>query len=1435
MRKLYYVFLPALLCLVAATSFAQITLSGTSYTQNFDNIGAGLPTGWTIRTGATAAALGNSLSFTATANTWSNTTGAFKNLASADGLNSLSTTADQNASTDRALGLRQSGSFGDPGGAFVMQLANTNGFANFTLSFQLQSLDATSPRPTTWQVDYGFGPSPTSFTSLGNVGATGGTTFSNNTVNVNFGTALNDINQPVWIRIVALNATPATPTGNRATSGIDDIALNYTTSGTPLPTTVSVTAGANAAEPSSDGSFTVSLSTVSATDITINYDFTGSAATLGSDFNDPLGGAVTIPAGQLSATVPIDVIDDAVVEPVEAVTINLTGATSPYTISGGTAAINITSEDISSISFTGAYSLNFDNTLAAIGTASNTPTGWAFAETGNNANTTYAADNGSSNSGNTYSFGTGADVDRAFGGIRSGSLVPSIGALLVNNTGATVTSLTISYTGEQWRLGTTGRKDRLDFQYSTATTAINTGAWVDADGLDFIAPNGTSGTDVVGPLNGNDAANKKVITYTINGLSIPIGATFGIRWQDFDVAGAEDGLAIDDIFIGLGCTPPDNQPAALNLTPSLQSVSGSFTAAANGSTNADAYLVLVSTAPVLSAQPTSGTAYAIDDVIGNARVISIDGNTSFTASGLTPSTQYYFFVYSTNTDLNCYNITTPLTGNVITEAPPACIAPTTQVSALAAAIITGTSMDLTWTRGNGDNVLVIAHSGTPVSAIVYNSLSYPTGTEVSPGNFVIYNGPAAAFAYTGLSQNTTYHFALYEYSSATNCYTTPALTGNFTTLCTNPVNVSALTGTAGNSQVNVAWALPATACFDEVIVVASTAPVAGVGSDYPAPANPAYTSGEQVVYRGTSTHITVTGLTNNTIYYFKVFTRKGTLYSDGIQITAIPFDPASGYMYLFGNLHAHSSYSDGNKDNTAKIPQDDYTFARDALCMDFLGISEHNHSGAGMSKPNYGLGFAQANSLNGVTGPGGNSLVTLWGMEWGVISGGGHVLVYGFDDKLVGWEPGNYDLFVAKNDYPSLWTTVNAQSGAIATLAHPNNTDYSNLASAYSATADAAITGTAIESGPAFSTSTTYNDFPGSLSYLSYYRTMLARGYHLAPQMDQDNHNMTFGTANANRMVVLSPTRSREGIMEAIRSMRYYASQDCNTRVDFRSGGQPMGSLINSAGVPQLSLTVTDPDMEAVTAIELWGGPTGSTTPVAPIITATNAATFSFTSSDAQNVQPDTSTWSYNVVITQEDGNKIVTAPIWYTRNDLTLPITLTSLKARYIEDNNEVAITWSTSQESNSKAFVVERSGNGTNFTAIGTVAAAGNSNRPLNYSFTDKQPLMGSNYYRLRQVDLDGEAHNSGIVKVVIGKGLYVSYGPNPASQFLSINIQNNKGPITVQLTDLNGRLLQQRSLPATATQTIQLPVNRLSKGMYLLKVTSTEGIMTEKIMIQ
>lgn len=226
-----------------------------------------------------------------------------------------------------------------------------------------------------------------------------------------------------------------------------------------------------------------------------------------------------------------------------------------------------------SITATGTpFTENF-NTLALTGTSSAVPTGWSFLETGSGANTTYSAGTGSANTGDTYSFGAASATDRAFGTLLSGSVTSAIGASFTNNTGGAINELAISYIGEQWRLGTASREDRLDFQYSLDATSLSTGAWVDVNLLDFVGP---VTTGALGALDGNATANRTAKSYTITGLNIANGSTFWIRFSDFNASNSDDGLAVDDW--SLTAIGASNPTAA---TPTFSPLAGTFYSAQN--------------------------------------------------------------------------------------------------------------------------------------------------------------------------------------------------------------------------------------------------------------------------------------------------------------------------------------------------------------------------------------------------------------------------------------------------------------------------------------------------------------------------------------------------------------------------------------------------------------------------------------------------------------------------------------------------------------------------------------------------------------------------------------------------------------------------------------------------------------------------------------
>ncbi len=190
------------------------------------------------------------------------------------------------------------------------------------------------------------------------------------------------------------------------------------------------------------------------------------------------------------------------------------------------------------------YFQNFDG-LASSGTSSTMPAEWVFNES--TGNTTYTAGTGSSNTGDTYSFGAAGNTERALGSVNTSSLFPIIGTSFTNNTGGPISSLTITYTGEQWRFGEANRgsADRLDFQYSTTATAVQTGIYEDYGTLNFIAP---VITGAVTALDGNAAANRRTMSAIVP-VTLPAGGTIWLRWNNFNATGADDGLAIDDFTL----------------------------------------------------------------------------------------------------------------------------------------------------------------------------------------------------------------------------------------------------------------------------------------------------------------------------------------------------------------------------------------------------------------------------------------------------------------------------------------------------------------------------------------------------------------------------------------------------------------------------------------------------------------------------------------------------------------------------------------------------------------------------------------------------------------------------------------------------------------------------------------------------------------------
>lgn len=168
-------------------------------------------------------------------------------------------------------------------------------------------------------------------------------------------------------------------------------------------------------------------------------------------------------------------------------------------------------------------------------------------------------------------------------------------------------------------------------------------------------------------------------------------------------------------------------------------------------------------------------------------------------------------------------------------------------------------------------------------------------------------------------------------------------------------------------------------------------------------------------------------------------------------------------------------------------------------------------------------------------------------------------------------------------------------------------------------------------------------------------------------------------------------------------------------------------------------------------------------------------------------------------------------------------PILSVELVAFSASKVNETAyLKWTTTTESNNDYFEIQRADHNNNFISIGKVKGSGNSDTPTSYGFTDKAPMAGTNFYRLRQVDFDGRTVISSIQSVKFNESLEASIYPNPTNDrlFISLNDWNPLLPTTFKVLDLNGSEVFTEEVKSVTTS---VNVAQLSAGTYFIHITN------------
>ena len=177
------------------------------------------------------------------------------------------------------------------------------------------------------------------------------------------------------------------------------------------------------------------------------------------------------------------------------------------------------------------------------------------------------------------------------------------------------------------------------------------------------------------------------------------------------------------------------------------------------------------------------------------------------------------------------------------------------------------------------------------------------------------------------------------------------------------------------------------------------------------------------------------------------------------------------------------------------------------------------------------------------------------------------------------------------------------------------------------------------------------------------------------------------------------------------------------------------------------------------------------------------------------------------------------------------LPLSLLNFS---VQINNGVnKISWSTNQEINSRNFTVEHSFDGINFTSIGVVAAYGNSNSLLNYSFKDMGPKKGKNYYRLLMTDNDGKISFSQIINVRNDGKSAITIFPIPVRNVMNllVNADINERAV-LSITDGNGKLILTKTLTInTGYNKLLLNTDGLAAGNYILKIQLQNDLVIKK----
>ncbi|MCL2671773.1 MAG: hypothetical protein FWF10_07040 [Clostridiales bacterium] len=378
--------------------------------------------------------------------------------------------------------------------------------------------------------------------------------------------------------------------------------------------------------------------------------------------------------------------------------------------------------------------------------------------------------------------------------------------------------------------------------------------------------------------------------------------------------------------------------------------------------------------------------------------------------------------------------------------------------------------------------------------------------------------------------------------------------------------------------------------------------------------------------------------------HVEVYANKSGYLDSEILVLDYTLRESGGEQFYFGQIHSHTTLSDG-----AGSIEDAYNYAYHAQNVDFLFITDHSHY---LDTPG-NLGTMDGKKLGTVIPSPLGGTTTKWEYAKSVADNytdGTFVADFGYEMTWSG-QYGHINTyategFVSRNNglyttsggagLRTYYDTLAQYPQSISMFNHPGSTfgtfdDYAYYTEEY----DAQMHLIEVGNGE--------GRIPSGGYWRSYeqYTRALDKGWHLAPANNQDNHKGRWGDANTGRTVVWTNEFSRNGVLQAMRELCVYATEDHNLEITYFINGEPMGTIFEfKPEYLNFKVTVYDPDIKDKDFTMSVITSNGAVAYSAPgVISGSSAKEFTFT------LQPDQA--YYYIRIDQADGDIAVTAPIW--------------------------------------------------------------------------------------------------------------------------------------------------------------------------------------------